>query len=80
MGINITVCNIEPKFIAFVENCEYPSLAVLFHYWCICVHQRIMESAKFVIGSAKYSSAKSRGTEVEEVMSDFKNLDANRQV
>jgi len=36
--------------------------------------------SKFVIGSAKDSSAKSRGTEVEEVMSDFKNLDANRQV
>jgi len=53
MGINITVCNTEPKFIAFVENCEYPSLAVLFQYWCICAHQSIMESAKFVIRSAK---------------------------
>ena len=39
-----------------------------------------MESAKFVIGSAKDSTAKSRGTEVEEVTSDFKNLDATRQV
>jgi hypothetical protein len=58
MGINNTVCNTESKYIAFVENCEYLSLAVLFKYWCISAHQSIMESAKFVIVSAKGSSAK----------------------
>jgi hypothetical protein len=58
MGIKNTVFNTEYKFIAFVENCEYPSLAVLFQYWCISAHQSTMESAKFVILSAKDSSAK----------------------
>jgi len=58
MGINNTVCNTEPNIIVFVENCEYPSLALLFQYWCIFAQQSIMESAKFVIVSAKDSSAK----------------------
>lgn len=57
MGINNTIHNTEPKTIAFVENCKYPSLAVLFQYWCISAHQSKMESAKFVIISAKGSSA-----------------------
>jgi hypothetical protein len=58
MGIINIVCNTEPKFIAFVDNCEYPSLAVSFQYWCISAHQSVMEAAKFVIVSAKDSSAK----------------------
>jgi hypothetical protein len=58
MGIKNTFFNAEPKFIAFVENCEYPSLAVLFQYWCISAHQSVMESAKFVIVNAKDSSGK----------------------
>jgi hypothetical protein len=58
MAINNSVCSTELKFIAFVKNCEYPSLAVLFQYWCISAHWSIMESVKFVIVSAKDSSAK----------------------
>jgi hypothetical protein len=53
MSINNAACNTESKFIAFVENCEYPSLAVLFQYWCISAHQSIMESANFFMVRAK---------------------------
>jgi hypothetical protein len=58
MGIRNTVCDNEPKFIAFVEKCDYLSLAVLFQYWCIFAHQSIMELAKFVVVSVTESSAK----------------------